>query len=70
MSTHVIDQKARDMAQSAASKLDAHERECVVRWSAAMQSMDEIKKILSWGTGTLIAALLSIIGFLAIHHPF
>ena len=67
MNTPVIDQKARDMAQAAANKVQAHEDKCEVRWQDAMATMREIKSILAYGTAGLITAMLGLIGFLATH---
>ena len=44
MSTDIIDQKARDLAQSAASAIDSHERVCIERWGSAMSTMNDIKR--------------------------
>lgn len=62
MSSHVIDQEARDMARAAASKIDAHELVCAQRWASTMQTMKEIKAILAWGGATVILVMLAALG--------
>lgn len=54
------------MAQTALSAVGAHERVCIERWSASMDSMRDIKRILGWaitaligGMGTVILLLLN-----------
>jgi hypothetical protein len=69
MNPHVVDQKARDMAQAATNKIESHERECAIRWSGTMTSMNEIKKILAWGLGLVLTSMIGLIGFLATHPP-
>lgn len=67
MNTHVVDQKARDMAQAAASAIDKHEQVCVERWGSAMSTMQDIKRIIGWGFGLLIVTGISLIGYLWTH---
>lgn len=67
-SASVIDQKARDMAQAAQHQIQSHEDQCALRWSSTMTTMAEIKRILAWGTVSLIAAMAGLISFLATHQ--
>lgn len=64
---HVIDQKARDMAQAAINQIQSHEKQCALRWGGTMQTMGEIKRILAWGTVSLIGSMGALIAFLATH---
>lgn len=60
--THAVDQEARDMAVAAKNAISSHERVCAERWNAANEKLDLIVKILGWGGGTLIVALLAAVG--------
>lgn len=63
------DQEARGMASEAMEAITTHEKICAVRWQSAMETMSEIKKILAWGTVSLISCMLGLITFLATHPP-
>jgi hypothetical protein len=80
MSTPVIDQKARDMAQAAASAIDSHEKVCIERWGAAMATMKDIKKstdglytrfwVAAVSTITMLAGACLTLIYMVIHqHP-
>lgn len=55
------------MAQAATSAIESHEKVCSQRWKSTMESMSDIKRIIAWGTGSLIASMATLIGFLATH---
>lgn len=69
MGTPVIDQKARDMAQAALSKIQSHEDGCEIRWTGTMSTLKEIKTILAWGMSLIIVTGIGLIGYLWTHPP-
>lgn len=69
MSTQLVDQKARDMAQAALSKIQSHEAGCEIRWTGTMSTLKEIKAILAWGLCTLSVTGIGLVGYLWTHPP-
>lgn len=70
--TDVVDQTARDGVVRVEAAQSAHERECVIRWGQARDSMERLEKTLSgvvnrmWiAMGAVLSVALAVIGFLA-----
>lgn len=61
------DQKARIMAGEAKAAIASHEEVCAVRWESAMQTMNEIKRVMAWGIMGLMSCMIGLITFLATH---
>lgn len=61
MLSNPMDQQARDMARSALSAIDAHEKVCAERWAEARAAVADIKRILAWGATGLIGSMGGVI---------
>lgn len=53
------------MASAAANAINTHEHVCAERWRNTMDTMNDVKRIMSWGMATLILTMLGLIGYLA-----
>ena len=61
----MIDQGARDLAQRAIAKIEAHEQVCAVRWLEACHKMTEVKTWLQAIVGILVTSVLGLVAFMA-----
>jgi hypothetical protein len=69
MTHHIVDQKARDMAQAAQNDIAAHARECALQWSQNNKMQSIILRVLAIGTTGLISTMGALIAWLATHPP-
>lgn len=53
------------MARDAKAAIASHELVCAQRWASTMATMNDIKRVLSWGNAALITTLLAAISWLA-----
>lgn len=65
MNTPCIDQVAREAAAEAKAMIVLHERVSAVSDKQMSKSIEEIRRILSWGNRSLLLVLLGVIGWLA-----
>ena len=61
----MVDQGARDLAQRAIAKIEAHEQVCSVRWLEACHKMNEVKGWLQAIVGILVTSVLGLVAFMA-----
>ncbi len=50
------------MAMAARNAIVSHEAVCAERWVAANQKLDLILKVLGWGGGVVVVAMLAALG--------
>lgn len=55
---------AETIAQAAANRIDSHEKVCSIRYEGINKGIGELKGILKWLVGLLIASLLAITAWL------
>lgn len=55
------------MAARALDGISSHEMLCAERWNQTRIAMNEIKRILAWGTCGLIGTMATLISWLATH---